>query len=144
MADELDTVVENLRAILDGVAGIKKAHGTPLEGFSEFPLAIVWVEGGTLRGGAGSPAVGVHQVFADVHLMRANLPGDVAVARPFVLKVWTAVAAEVTLSGACEYCLLRSYRGPGTMRQADGSSTTVGVHFEFDVKVHHSGITFSA
>ncbi len=143
MADELDTVIANLTSVLEGVAGVKSA-GAPLEGYNEFPLVVVWLEGGTVRGGAGSPAVGVHRVMADVHLMRSVLPADIAAARPFVLKVWAAVAGEVTLSGACEFCLLRVYLGPGVMRQGDGSSKTVGVHFEFEVKVHHTGITFSA
>ena len=44
MADELDTVISNLATVLEGVEGIKVVEEAPLEGYSQFPMAVVWLE----------------------------------------------------------------------------------------------------
>jgi len=139
MADEYASFFPALKAVLEDVAGINQAPENPPENVNDPPMIVTYLVGGDIEYSAGRGYLSYNRVHADLLLARSVLPNDYACARPFILKVGTAIAANISMSDTCEHCHLVRFEGPGNV--SGYASPTFGVRFVLDVKIKHTSIT---
>ena len=142
MADltDLNDVITQLTTVVAGLSGSPLAPTSPPEAINSFPVAVTYYTGGTFDYSQSGPAIGLHDINVDLHVGRSHLPHDEAYARPFILRMLVAMAANVQVSSTCEYCLLDAYEYG---RLGYGKVETFGIRFKFKVKIKHS-VTVSA
>ena len=140
MADELDSFITALTTKLEEMTGVKDAPEHPPEKLNQFPIVVCYFVRGEFNYSAGGPCIGMHTVYADVHLARSSLPHDEQYARPFILRGLSKIADNLKMDSTCEHCLLTGYEY-GSLGYGD--QTTFGVRYILEVKIKHSGITVS-
>jgi len=140
MAD-LDTVIDELTTVLAAVDGIALAPTTPPEQLGELPMAVTYIGEGEFNYAASLGCIGLHTLVVDIHVGRSFLEEDEPVAREFIESVPKAVAGNMQMNGSCEHCLVRNYRYG---RLGYGAEKTMGIRFQLEVKLKHSGFTITA
>lgn len=147
--DQLDDFIDALKLNLEEINTqpneIKQVYEHPPEKLDDFPCAVLYFVSGGVNYGAASPAVIVHRVHVDLHVMRAMLPHDEKVVRPFILLVIKKIAANLKMEATCDHCVVLSYEyGRIGYGSSIGRQETMGIRFILEVKIKHSGFTISA
>lgn len=147
--DELDDFIDALKLNLEEINTqpneIKQVYEHPPEKLTDFPCALPYYVSGGVSYGNASPAIIVHRVHVDLHVMRSDLPHDEKVARPFVLLVIKKIANNLQMEATCEHCVVLDYEyGRLSYGSSIGRQETFGIRFILEVKIKHSGFTVSA
>jgi len=102
----------------------------------EFPKLVVLPESGSGFYGQGSGAVDVHIVRAVLFLASSILPEAFAVGVPLIARVRDKIAANLTLGGLVDHCLMATqgnwYEGPDWIKWGD--KDLIGIVFRLEVK----------
>jgi len=137
----LTTKLGQISGLSGGCSDYFNLPGTILE----FPKLIVLPESGSGFYGTGDGAVDVHIVRATLYLAPQFLPEAFAVGVPFIALVQAKLAANLTLGGLVDHCLLATdgnwYEGPGFVRYGD--KEFIGIVFRLEVK-ERTSVTVTA
>lgn len=98
----LDAAIDGLRAVVTGLAGMKRVYADPPESISEFPSAIVYVSGGELNATA-SGGHNLHTLVVTIFHARQVLAQAVDASKVWPDLVYAALKADMTLGGTVSH-----------------------------------------
>lgn len=129
----LSSAIGGVRTMLGNVSGLTRVYTDPPESISEFPAAIVYSREGEYHGSAAG-GHSLHTIIIEIYHARQHLPQAVDEAKQWPGKIYTAVAADITLGGTVSHVVypLR-YR---SMPLRYNESTHFGVRFELTAKIN--------
>lgn len=78
----LEGLIDTIQTAVDGIAGVN-APANPPEMPSEFPFAVTYTTGGTLRWNTEGDYRGLHNIIVELHIGRVDLPNDIATLLPY-------------------------------------------------------------
>jgi hypothetical protein len=112
---------------------IKFAPAYPPEQVNQFPALITYYHDGQVQFMSAGWANYLHTIHAELHVCRANLPTDLALAYQFLEALPSKILSDPTLSGSVqEVSAIRC----STKYFGTAPNLTIGVLFEIDVKTN--------
>lgn len=132
----LTAAITNLNTTLRGLAGMKNVPTHPPESVNEFPFGIAFAGTGRAEGGSMGRALTdeTHQITAEIHVQRKNLPIAVETVTPYWALFVTALQADPTLGGEVDLIESIDYEF-GPMSWASEEPNTVGYRFSVGVRL---------
>ena len=145
----IETWMPSLASVVGTVPGMEQVHtfdNLPAK-LMVFPCAVIMPLQGTQTYSAGGLNIAIHKLRITFYFAAQVLPEAMGAAVPFISRLRSALAANVTLGGLVDHLLPIGppdafYEGPGAISYAGLDMT--GINFNVEVKERESGITVSA
>jgi hypothetical protein len=132
----LSDAIAELQRLIGTLPGIRHAPAEPPESMNQFPFAVAYPGSGTWSH-AGNWKRGLHTIILELHINRADLPGDVRTALRYSESVPDIIMSNPRLGGTVDH-ILTTPDTPLTyefLGMTWGSVETVGYRWRLTVKM---------
>lgn len=99
MTQEILNACAAIAAVVDGVDGVKRAPGVPMENINDYPFALVYPADGEMNIGPVGTRKSLSNIFIDLLTVRRDINLDLTLMIPFIDSVTLALNNEISYNG---------------------------------------------